>query len=181
MLSQESALNQRFFIKKPHSISFFNLPSPGLACFSDWFSLEMPDVSTVSVQQPDWFFSAQGPLAGRFKVRPCFYPRSQGDPADVSLSVLENRQNLGRTVRPVRTIQCSHCASVPRAALRSALGYLLLPLWGRRIGSRPEARGGRPEGTAKQPENFGAILRRYPRITMHVASRKTRGLSPGIS
>ena len=56
-------------------------------------------------------------------------------------------------------------ASVPRAALRSALGYLLLPLWGGRIGSRPEARGQRREGTAKQPENFGAILRRYPRIT----------------
>ena len=46
---------------------------------------------------------------------------------------------------------------------------------------REQARGQRPEGTAKQPENFGAILRRYPRITMHVASRKTRGLSPGIS
>ena len=39
--------------------------------------------------------------------------------------------------------------------------------------------GQRPEGTAKQPENSGAILSRYPRITMHVASRKTRGLSPG--
>ena len=46
---------------------------------------------------------------------------------------------------------------------------------------REQARGQRREGTAKQPENFGAILRRYPRITMHVASRKTRGLSPGIS
>jgi hypothetical protein len=92
-------------------------------------------------------------------------PRSQGDPADVSLSVLENRPDLGRTVRLGRTIQCSRRASVPRAALRSALGYLLLPLWGGRIGSRPEARGGRRERTAKQPENFGAILRRYPRIT----------------
>ena len=87
----------------------------------------------------------------------------------VSLSVLENRRDLGRTVRLGRTIQCSRRASVPRAALRCALGYLLLPLWGRRIGSRPEARGVRLEGTAKQPENFGAILRRYPRITMHVA------------
>jgi hypothetical protein len=29
--------------------------------------------------------------------------------------------------------------------------------------------GQRPEGTAKQPENFGAILSRYPKITMHVA------------
>jgi N-acetylglucosamine-6-phosphate deacetylase len=45
----------------------------------------------------------------------------------------------------------------------------ILPLWGGRIGSRPEARGGRRERTAKQPENFGAILSRYPRITMHVA------------
>jgi hypothetical protein len=79
------------------------------------------------------FFSAQGPLAGRFKERPCFYPNSQGDPAEVSLSVLENRPDLGRTVRPGQTIQCSRCASVPRAALRSALGYLLLPLWGGRI------------------------------------------------
>ncbi len=91
------------------------------------------------------FFSSQGLLAGRFKVRPCFYPSSQGDPAYVSLSVLENRQDLGRTVRLGRAIQCSRRASVPRAALRSALGYLLLPLWGGRIGSRPEARGGRPE------------------------------------
>ncbi len=38
---------------------------------------------------------------------------SQGDPADVSLSVLENRQNLGRTYRPVRTIQCSRRAVLP--------------------------------------------------------------------
>ena len=103
-------------------------------------------------------------------VRRCFYPSSQGDPAYVSLAVLENRPDLGRTVRPVRTIQCSRRASVPRAALRSALGYLLLPLWGRRIGSRPEARGKRPEGTAKQPENFGAILRRYPRITQNAGT-----------
>ncbi len=63
-------------------------------------------------------------------MRPCFYPSSQGDPADVSLSVLENCPDLGRTVRLGRTIQCSRRASVPRAALRSALGYLLLPLWG---------------------------------------------------
>ena len=27
----------------------------------------------------------------------------------------------------------------------------------------------RPEGIAKQPENFGAILSRYRMITMHVA------------
>jgi hypothetical protein len=27
----------------------------------------------------------------------------------------------------------------------------------------------RREGTAKQPENFGAIISRYPKITMHVA------------
>jgi hypothetical protein len=59
------------------------------------------------------FFSAQGLLAGKFKVRSCFYPSSQGDPADVSLSVLENRQNLGRTVRPVRAIQCPDRAVLP--------------------------------------------------------------------
>ena len=57
-------------------------------------------------------------------------PRSQGDPADVLLSVLENRPNLGRTVRLGRAHQCSLRARVPRAALRSALGYLILPLWG---------------------------------------------------
>ena len=67
------------------------------------------------------------------KVRPCFYPSSQGDPAYVSLSVLENRQNLGRTDRLVRAIQRSRRASVPRASLRSALGDLILPLWGGRI------------------------------------------------
>ena len=39
----------------------------------------------------------------------------------------------------------------------------------------------RREGIVKQPENFDAILSRYPRITMHVASRKTRGPSPGTS
>ena len=60
-------------------------------------------------------------------------PRSQGDLAYVSLSVLENRPDLGRTYRLGRTIQCSRRASVPRAALRSALGYLILPLWGGRI------------------------------------------------
>jgi len=60
-------------------------------------------------------------------------PSSQGVPAYVSLSVLENRPDLGRTVLLGRAIQCSRRASVPRAALRSALGYLLLPLWGRRV------------------------------------------------
>ena len=53
------------------------------------------------------FFSAQGPLAGRFKMRPCFYPSSQGDPAYVSLSVPETCLDLGRTDRLGRTIQCS--------------------------------------------------------------------------
>ena len=49
------------------------------------------------------------------------------------LASSKTAQNLGRTDRLVRTIQCSRRASVPRAALRSALGYLLLPLWGGRI------------------------------------------------
>ena len=40
-------------------------------------------------------------------------PSSQGDPAYVSLTVLENRQNLGRTYRPVRTVQCSRRAVLP--------------------------------------------------------------------
>jgi hypothetical protein len=30
----------------------------------------------MSVQPPDLFFLSEGPLAGRFKVRPGFYPRS---------------------------------------------------------------------------------------------------------
>lgn len=59
------------------------------------------------------FFSAQGSLAGRNKVRSCSYPSSQGDLADVSLTVLENLQNLGRTYRSVRTIQCSRLAVLP--------------------------------------------------------------------
>jgi hypothetical protein len=75
----------------------------------------------------------EGPHAGRFKVRPCFYPSSQGDSAEVSLRVLENRPDLGRTYRLGRTIQCSRRACVPRAKLRSALGYLIVPLWGGRI------------------------------------------------
>jgi len=66
-------------------------------------------------------------------VRPCFYPSSQGDSAEVSLRVLENRPDLGRTYRLGRTIQCSRRACVPRAKLRSALGYLIVPLWGGRI------------------------------------------------
>jgi hypothetical protein len=90
------------------------------------------------------------------------------------LASSKTAQDLGRTVRLGRTIQCSRRASVPRAALRSALGYLLLPLWGGRIGSRPEARGGRRERTAKQPENFGAILRRYPRITHSTEALRPR-------
>ena len=101
---------------------------------------------------------------------------SQGDPAYVSLSVLENRPDLGRTVRLGRTIQCSRRATYPgrRFALPWAISFCP-------FGADGSGAGQRPEGTAKQPENFGAILRRYPRITMHVASRKTRGLSPGIS
>ncbi len=46
-------------------------------------------------------------------MRSCFYPSSQGDPAYVSLTVLENRKNLGRTYRPMRTIQCSRRAVLP--------------------------------------------------------------------
>ena len=46
------------------------------------------------------FFSAQGPLAGRFKVRTCFYPGSQGDPAYVSLSVLEEPPKFEPNVSP---------------------------------------------------------------------------------
>ena len=69
------------------------------------------------------FFSAQGPLAGRFKVLRCFYPSSQGDPAVVSLSVLENSQDLGRTDRLGRAIQCSRRASDP--GLRFALPWAI--------------------------------------------------------
>ena len=61
MLSQERALDQRFFIKKPPKFSFFNSESLGLACFGDWFSLEMPDVSTVRVHAPDRVFLSAGP------------------------------------------------------------------------------------------------------------------------
>ncbi len=53
------------------------------------------------------------------------------------LASSKTAQDLGRTVRLGRTIQCSRRASVPRAALRSALGYLLLPLWGGRIDPSP--------------------------------------------
>jgi len=44
-------------------------------------------------------YPAQGPLAGRFNVRSCFYPSYQGDPAYVSLSVLENRPDLRQNDR----------------------------------------------------------------------------------
>ena len=53
-------------------------------------------------------------------VRPCFYPKCQGDPAYVSLSVLENLPNLGRAYRPVRPIQCSHRAVLPVDRLLAA-------------------------------------------------------------
>ena len=53
-------------------------------------------------------FSAQCPLAGRFKVRPCFYPSSQGDTAYVSLTVLENdHQPLSNAGPPVVRIMGS--------------------------------------------------------------------------
>jgi len=71
------------------------------------------------------FFLTQGPLAGRFKERPCFYPSSQGDPADVLLNVLENRPDLGRTYRPVRTIQCSSRAAL---SVDRLLADVLLPV-----------------------------------------------------
>ncbi len=59
------------------------------------------------------FFSAQGSLAGRFKVRPCFYPPFSRRSCLCLAYRLENRQNLGRTDRPVRTIQCSCRAVLP--------------------------------------------------------------------
>ena len=37
-------------------------------------------------------------------------------------------------------------------------------------GQRPETRGEKREGAAKQPENFGAILSRYPRITQNAGT-----------
>ena len=49
------------------------------------------------------------------------------------LASSKTAQNLGRRVRLGRAIQCSRRASLPRAARRFALGYLLLPLWGGRI------------------------------------------------
>ena len=51
----------------------------------------------TSDHQPYRLFLLAGPLAVRFKVRPCIYPKSQ---------------------------------NVPRAALRSALGFLMMPRWG---------------------------------------------------
>jgi hypothetical protein len=65
----------------------------------------------VCDHQPDRLFSTQGPLMGGFKVGPCFlFQTFQGDPAYVSLTILENRQDLGRTDCPVRVIQYSRCA-----------------------------------------------------------------------
>ena len=109
-------------------------------------------------------------------MRPCFYPSSQGDPAKVSHSVLENRPDLGRTDRLGRAIQCSRRAKRTQGGASLCPGLSPFAPLGRT--DREQARGQRREGTAKQPENFGAILSSYPRITMHVASRKTRGLSP---
>ena len=76
------------------------------------------------------FFSAQGPLAGRFKVRPFFYPSARGDPAYVSYSVLENRRDLGRTVRPVRAIQCSHTLPYPGRRFAPPWAFSFCPFWG---------------------------------------------------
>ena len=50
---------------------------------------------------------------------------SQGDLADVSLSVLENRPNLGRTYRPVRAIQSPDRSVLPVDRL---LADVLLPM-----------------------------------------------------
>jgi hypothetical protein len=84
----------------------------------------------VSDHQPNYLLPSAGPACGWIQGPPLFYHSAQGDPAYVSLSVLENRQNLGQTDRPMRAIRCSRRATVPRATLRSALGYLILPLWG---------------------------------------------------
>jgi hypothetical protein len=67
------------------------------------------------------FFSAQSPLLGRFNVRPCFYPKSRGDAAYVSLSILENYPDLGRAYRPVRTTQCLPLCRV--LAMRAACAH----------------------------------------------------------
>jgi hypothetical protein len=67
--------------------------------------------------------------------------RSQGDPAYVSLTFLENRQNLGRTYRPVRMIQCSRRAVLPVDRL---LAYVFIA-WSRtrrskrKLAAKPQA------------------------------------------
>jgi hypothetical protein len=71
------------------------------------------------------FVLTQVLLAGRFKVRPYFYSKSQGYPTYVSLTILENRPDLGRTDGHVRTIQCFCLAVLPVDRL---LADLLLPV-----------------------------------------------------
>ena len=102
-------------------------------------------------------------------------PSSQGDPAEVSLRVLENRPDLGRTDRLVRTIQCSRRATYPgrRFALPWAISFCPFGADGSGAGQRPEARGQR-----EQPNSRKTLVRSSAGIQ---GSRKTRGLSPGIS
>jgi hypothetical protein len=52
-------------------------------------------------------------LAGRFKVRPYLYSKSQGYPTYVSLTIPENRPDLDRTDGQGRAIQCSRRAVLP--------------------------------------------------------------------
>lgn len=62
------------------------------------------------------------------------YQISQADPAYVSLTVLEGRQDLGRTYRPVRAIQCAHpqfCRSInssPKSFFQ----------WKRKVAAKPQ-------------------------------------------
>jgi hypothetical protein len=57
-----------------------------------------------------------------------------------------------------------------RFALPWAISFCPFGADGSGAGQRPEAGGERREGTAKQPENFGAILSRYPRITQNAGT-----------
>jgi hypothetical protein len=146
----------------------------------------------VIVHQPSRVFTPQGPIAGRFKVRLDFYPNSLEE------ILLMSRFASPKTARiwGERIALCERSnASVSQFCQSIDCSPTSYDQWKRKLAAKPqtsvflrvlprahqgldrdqtprsrrEAWGGRREGTAKQPENFGAIISRYPMITMQVA------------
>ena len=105
------------------------------------------------------------------------YQISQADPAYVSLTVLEGRQDLGRTYRPVRAIQCAHpqfCRSInssPKSFFQ----------WKRKVAAKPQTSAFERVQTLEPTKEI--IENKHPSgISIIVPGfRENSGTVPGIS